>query len=274
MKALLIVSDAHSNSTVGLAKPSIQLDDGDQVRAGTARRWLFWVWEDILKQTAELCKENDAELYGLINGDAVELDAKSRSIQLITRNQEEAIENASDVFEPFFNMCESVWVMRGTEAHVGQQAQAEESLAANFENSIINPDTDNHSWDWLKLELDGVRMDIAHHPRGGGGGRPMNSQGPIDRIASDTLFQYANNGEVPPHLVIRSHLHVYRDSRDAFRTRAIITPAMSLLTGYTHRIGINASEPVGAILIFCEAGKYSVKPITYEVRRQAWQTIP
>jgi hypothetical protein len=137
----------------------------------------------------------------------------------------------------------------------------------------MNEETGNYSWQWLPLNLDGVRMDIMHHPKGGGGGRPMNSQGGIDRIASDTLFQYANDGETPPHLVIRSHLHGYRDSRDAFRTRAIITPAMSLLTSYVYRIGINVSQPVGAVLIFCESGSYKVVPMLYPVRKASWQVI-
>jgi hypothetical protein len=101
----------------------------------------------------------------------------------------------------------------------------------------------------------------------------MNSQSGIDRIASDTLFMYANDGQVPPHLVIRSHLHGYKDSRDAFRTRAIITPAMSLLTGFTHRIGINMSEPIGAILIHCHEGKYHVEPLTYPVRKPTWEIL-
>jgi hypothetical protein len=270
LKTLLIVSDTHSNSTVGLAKPSIQLDDGDKVHASTARRWLFHTFEDILKKAQEKAR---GELYGLINGDAIELDAKNRSLQLITKNQTEAIQNACEVFEPMFDICKGVYVVRGTEAHVGQQAQAEEALAANFNNSIMNPDTDNHSWNWLPLELDGVRMDIMHHPKGGEGGRPMNSQGVVDRLASDTLFSYANKGKLPPHLVIRSHLHKYRDSKDAFFTRAIITPAMSLLTSYVYRIGINASEDVGAILIYCHEGRYAVEPLRYPVREQTCQIL-
>lgn len=213
------------------------------------------------------------ELYGLINGDAVELDAKNRSLQVISRSQESAEQIAIDVLEPFFDMCKGVFVMRGTEAHVGQQAQAEERIAKNFDNVIADPETGNKSRYWMPLELDGVRLDIAHHPKGAGSGRPMNSQSGIDRIASDALFMYANDGKAPPHLVIRSHLHGYRDSRDAFLTRAIITPAMSLLTSYVYRIGINTSQPVGAILIYCHEGKYHVEPLLYKVREPEWTIL-
>jgi hypothetical protein len=269
IKTLLVISDSHTNSTVGLAKPTIQLDDGDQVSASTARRWLWWTYTDILKQAKEKAR---GDLYGIINGDVIEGDAKKRSLQVITRNPEEILTIATETWEPFFDMCKGVWVTRGTEAHTGKSAHYEEAFAGNFENTMRDEETGRASWWYLPLEFDGVRMDIAHHPRAGSG-RPMNSQSGIDRVASDTLFTYANDGEVPPHLVIRSHLHGYRDSRDAFRTRAIITPAMSLLTSYVYRIGINVSMPVGAILIYCHEGQYHVEPLLYPVRKATWQIL-
>lgn len=262
------MSDSHCNSSVGLAKPAIDLDDGDTVHASTARRWLFHTWEDILKQT-EAKKRGD--LYAVLNGDVVELAAKHATHQVVTHNETEAVNMAVEVFEPLFDMAKGVYTVRGTEAHAGLSAKAEEAFAGNFDNSI-RTETGRASWWHLPLIFDGVRMDIMHHPRAGGG-RPMNSQSGIDRVASDTLFMYANDGQTPPDLVIRSHLHGYRDSRDAFRTRAIITPAMSLLTSYVYRIGINQSQPVGAILVYCDAGRYFVEPLLYPVTRAEWQVI-
>jgi len=271
MKTLAVISDTHTNSIVGLSKPEIKLDDGSVVSSSIPRRWLFWTFNEIL---LEIDKRKKGELYGLLNGDAIELDAKKRNpTELITQNQERAVEMGVEVFEPFFQMCTGVYVMRGTQAHTGEQAQAEEALAQNFDNTIRNDETGRASWWHLPLVFDGVLMDICHHPRGGGTGRPMNSQNGIDRIASDTLFLYANNGDVAPHLVVRSHLHGYRDSGNAFRTRAIITPAMSLLTSFTHRIGINFSEDVGVVLIHCHNGEYEIEPLKYPVRRTQWQIL-
>lgn len=273
MKSLLIVSDPHSNSTVGLAKPLIQLDDGDTVHASVPRRWLFWVWEDILKKAQERAYEYGSELYGLVNGDAVETDAKKRTNQVITRNTTTARQIAIDVFEPFFQACKGVYVVRGTEAHVGQQAEAEEAFAENFDNTIKDTENGRASWQYLLLDIEGVRLDIAHHPRGGGNGRPMNRTAGVMRLASDALFEYADGGLTPPNLLIRSHLHGYRDSYDAFKVRAIITPAMSLLTSYVHRIGINQSQPVGALMVTCWDGQYKVDKFLYDVQRPQWTTL-
>lgn len=270
MKTLVIFNDGHSNSTVGLSNPEFQLDDGDTVHAGTVRRWLWYRYQDILAQVA---KEAQGDIYGVLNGDAVELAAKHSTNQVITKNVQEAIRIATKTYEPFFQMVKGMYVVRGTEAHTGLSAQAEEAIARNFDNTIHNEATGNASWWHLPLIFDGVRMDIAHHPKGGGSGRPNSGHAGIDRIAADTMFGYANDGEIPPQLVIRSHLHGYRDSEKAFRTRAIITPAMSLLTAYGYRIGINRDNDIGAIMIFCHEGQYHVKPIIHKVRRAEWQTI-
>lgn len=266
----MIFSDGHTNSTVGLSKPNIQLDDGDKVSASIIRRWLFYNFTEILD---EINNKKKGDLIGLLNGDTVELDAKNRSLQLISKNQTEAIGMAVEVWEPFFQMAKNVYVTRGTTAHVGMSAQGEEAFAQNFDNVVIDEDTNSHTWRFLPLILDGVRMDIMHHPKGGSGGRPQNRMGGVMRLASDAEFQYADAGEVPPHLVIRSHLHGYVDSRDAFRTRAIITPALSLLTEYTYRIGVTESNPIGGILIYCDNGEYEVEPLLRKVPRKQWQIM-
>lgn len=271
MKTLVIFSDGHSNSTIGLSNPSFQLDDGDTVAAGTVRRWIWHRYQDILEQVT---KEAKGDLYGVLNGDAVELAAKHPTNQVVTKNIEEAKRIAIETYEPFFQMVKGMYVVRGTEAHTGLSAQAEEAIARNFDNTIHNEETGNATWWHLPLIFDGVKMDITHHPKGGGAGRPHTGHSGIDRIAADAMFEYADHGEVPPQLVIRSHLHGYRDSENAFkRTRAIITPAMSLLTAYGRRIGINRDNDIGAIMIFCHEGQYHVKPILHKVRRPEWQTI-
>lgn len=270
MKTLVVFSDPHSNSTVGLADTTIQLDDGDKVAAGPIRRWLWYRYQETLDYIAKHAK---GEIYGVLNGDAVELDAKNRSQQVISPSQEKAIEIANSALTPFFELCKGVYVVRGTEAHTGPSAQAEEAIAINFDNSIKNTEANTSSWWHLPLIFDGVKMDIAHHPRGGNSGRPSGRQNLVNRMAHDTFFEYAEEGERPPDLVIRSHLHGYLDSFGAYKTRAIITPAFSLLTAYERRIGINKDNDVGMIMITCDNGEYELKPIRHKVPRPQWVSL-
>lgn len=269
MKTLAIYSDGHTNSYVGLAKPErLRLDNGDIVSAGEVRRFIFHTFEDILEQVD---KRKRGDLYSVLNGDAGEGDYKGRTTTIISRDAAQIQKYMNDVYAPIFQMSKGVWVVRGTEAHVGCNGALEESLAANFRNTIKDKNTD--SWQALFLNIDGVTMDIMHHPKGSGTSRPMNSQGLVDRLASDALFEYANAGDAPPQLVVRSHLHGYKDSHNAFRTRAIITPPLSLLTPYNYRSGINHENALGCILIHCENGQYEVEPIIMKARKQTWQVV-
>jgi hypothetical protein len=48
VKKILVISDTHINSTVALCKPSVQLDDGQEVKISRAQRWF---WENWLSAT-------------------------------------------------------------------------------------------------------------------------------------------------------------------------------------------------------------------------------
>lgn len=270
MKTLVVLSDTHCNHTVGLCLPQVKTGDGDYSTAGVIRRWVFHQWESVLE---EIEKKKRGELWTILNGDIVEADSKQRSGQLISRDKTEIANTAHDVLLPLMEMSKGVYVLRGTEAHTGVNASVEEEFAQKFDNVIENKETNKHTWWHLPLVFSGVKMDIMHHPKGNGGGRPYNSQSGVDRLASDTLFEAANEQADIPDLVIRSHLHGYKDSGSAFRTRAIITPAFCLLTAYGYRIGLSHDGELGAVLIHCENGQYEVEPITRKPRKTKWQSV-
>jgi hypothetical protein len=270
MHTLLFCSDPHPNHKLGLNPPNVLLDEGDSWAACSIQRMLHATWMDILETVA---KEKRGETIGIMNGDYADIDDKQRTNQIISRNEDDIRRMAIEVIEPMSDLCNKMYFVRGTEAHAGKSAHMENTIAANFDNAVICPDTKQPSWWYLPLEVDGVKFDITHHPKGGAGGRPFNSQTVVDRLAADTIFDYANNGERPPDFVIRSHLHHYLDSKDAFVTRAIITPPLSLLTAYGRRIGITREASVGAIMIFVDNGKSFVKPIIQKARKQQWQVL-
>lgn len=248
----------------------MEIGDGDSISAGTLRRWVWHTWEDILE---EVDKERRGEMWSVFNGDTVEADYKQRSAQLISRDVNKIAIMAHDVFAPVMQMSAGGFFIRGTEAHVGPNATVEESFAGLFDNTQKNPETNKYTWWHLPLVLDGVRFDIMHHPQGGSGGRPQNSQTVVDRLASDTLFRAANEGTEIPDVVIRSHLHGYKDSGGAFRIRGIVTPALCLLSAYGYRIGLSHDGELGCVLIYCDAGRFYVKPILRKPRIQQWQVI-
>ena len=250
--------------------PKVKLAKGDVVAANKTRRWVFSSFCDTLDYVE---KHKKGTLIGVLNGDIVELDSKNRTTEIISQNEDDIASMAIEVYEPLFEMLDMAYVLAGTEAHVGKGAWLESNFASNFDNVVKNQETGKNLYMHLPLNLEGVKLDIMHHPKGGSGARPMNSQGVIDRLASDTVFDYANNREDPPDLVIRSHLHEYKDSKDAFATRAIITPAMCQSSSYVYRIGISRPASVGCVLVYCENGEYEVEPVLVKPPQRKWQVI-
>jgi len=265
-----LIADLHSGSSVSLCKPVTHLDDGGTYHASKAQKELFYDWEDLLDKIEH--KRLD-RLYTVANGDIAEGDYKNRSKQLITRNKSSIVAMTTDLITPLIDMSDGVFFVRGTMAHTGKSGELEELIAQNFDNTISNPDTEAKSWYWLPLKVEGVRMDISHETNGGGG-RPFNRFSSIDRLASDTVFSYANDRkEDPPHLVIRGHIHQYKDSFSHFRTRAITLPAWTLATEYVNKIAPGALADIGAVLIHCSAGNYEVEAIKYEPRKRRYFTV-
>ena len=266
----MIHSDTHINSTVGLCYPGYELDDGNAVQLSKFQRFLWTSWNETLDK---IDKIRQGELITAFNGDLCEGDIHKRSGQIITRNKADIVGMTTKVIEPVCQSSDKVYFGKGTPAHSGGNAELETLVAKNFDNTVKDKDTGSSTWWHLPLQLEKVRFDIMHHPRSNGGGRPMNSQGAVDRLAADTLFMYANNGDTPPDFVIRSHIHHHLDSHDAFRTRAIITPAWSLLTEYGYRIGLSMQADFGCIVIIVDGDQAQVIPLLHKMKGKKWQTI-
>lgn len=209
--------------------------------------------------------KKDGDLYTVINGDAVEGDAKRRSWQTISRNPATVLGLAADIFDPLAKASAGLFFVRGTGAHVGKSAHLEEQLAADLDGQVC-PETGAHSWYHLPLEVEGVRLDIAHHPGIGVGRNPWTAFNSINTLASRMLFEHANAGRQLPHLVIRSHNHTYRDSLDNYRVRAITLPAWTLATEYIQQIQPGALADIGAVLVHCSAGYYEVEVIRFKAQ--------
>ena len=267
---IVIVSDSHIGSSVGLCKPAAALDDGGTYGLSARQSFLWRSYEDFLARV----ERERADVYTVWNGDIGEGDYKNRSTQVISRNKSTITRWMSDIFEPLANLSAVRFVTRGTEAHVGASAELEEGFADDID-ATPEPATGASSWYWLPLEVEGVCLDIRHQPTGGGGaGQPQNSQSVVDRLASRTLFSYANLGRRPPDIVVCSHLHHWLDSRDAFRTRAIITPCWTLKTGYVWRV-VDPVQPsdIGGVMIRVSAGHYEIEPFRYQPAATPYYSI-
>src|SRR3990172_2246223 len=104
------VSDLHSNSTISVCPPVVNLDDGGTYHASRGQRWLWdsWInmWDTIQRDYP------DERKVLVINGDIGELDTKRRSYQLISGNKATILEIVRRSIEPAVELADSVYIIR------------------------------------------------------------------------------------------------------------------------------------------------------------------
>jgi hypothetical protein len=264
LKKLLVINDTHINSTVALCKPTVQLDDGQEVKISKAQKWFWENWLDLLEQVD---KQKPDVL--IVNGDALEGDTKKRSYQLITRNPATIVGIGSETLEPLVSKIPAVYFIRGTGAHGGKSGFLEEDLARDFDNSVKVGNNYSH-WS-LNMIVDGVRISAAHHATMGG--LPWTKANAANNLAARVMSQYAQDGEKPPDIVLRGHVHRWGDSHDAYRTRAIVVPGWTLATEFVQKISPDTLPECGAVFISCDDGKFEAEKVKYEPKGRIWVKI-
>lgn len=266
---LAVVSDIHAGGTTALAPDRVQLDDGGEYVASKAQRWLFQCWRDYWKQVEAKRDQLGAELIAVFNGDAVEGDHhKTSQIVSSNPNAQAAIVTAA-MAVPLTLKPDRLLFVRGTESHVGQSASAEERIADGLRRDkrpvITEPETKGASWWHWRAEIQGVRLDIAHHGRTGMREHTRGSAAVLH--AHDILLSHVKNGDPYPHLCLRAHYHKFNDSHDACPVRVVTTGAWQLATGFVHKVATDSVADIGGVIVAIQDGAYTLDKIQFKPDR-------
>jgi hypothetical protein len=248
----------------------VPLDDGGEYRASKAQRWLFGNWEMFwTKEVAKARDAEDAELYAIFNGDLVE-GAHHGTTQILSENPnaQAAVVNAAMAL-PLSLKPDRLVFTRGTEAHVGKSACAEERIADGLRRDkrpvIVEPETNTASWWHWRAEIQGVRIDVTHHGRSGL--REHTRAGGIALYAHDILLSHVKAGHPYPHLCLRGHHHKTDDSYDACPVRVHRTGAWQLQTAHVKKIAADSIADVTGAIITIRNGEYELRRVEYKPER-------
>jgi hypothetical protein len=284
-----VCGDLHCGSTVGLCPPEgIELDDGGMYDPSEAQHWLWERWELAWKEAKATIGKRKLTL--IVNGDVVDGDHHRTSqiaSPLTSLHARCAVESLR---VPLALKPKAVHIMRGTPAHVGRSGEAEEGVARTLKNQlnkiVPDPDTGTMSSYRRRIDVEGVRLDVAHHGRMG---QRAHTRGSYSRLYSfdiwaeqaldlitegntaesaEELYEIWKKKQVA-QIAIRSHNHKFQDSGYDHRgiTRVISMPAWQLATEYVHRIAAEALADIGIVLLVCDKGDVEVKPILYSPGR-------
>lgn len=238
----------HTGSTVGLCPRLCSLDDGGTYHASRDQRKLLEYWQDFWSRVG-------AADTVIINGDAIDMDAKGRSYQMVTRNKSDLLRMAGDLLEPVYQLAKQVVFVRGTAAHTGKSSWAEEQLAGDCDNVLPNSET-VRSFYVLNGRIERVPLYVKHVG-------PPPGRNPWGRLSP--LLAYAFRLSLQRGgLSIANHNHRWGDTGDEYRLRHIANGCWQLATDYAH--GMTYLEPpgIGGIIARFEGNTYTIEKVQYK----------
>jgi hypothetical protein len=269
---MAVVSDVHAGGTTALCPDKIVLDDGGEYHASKAQRWLMQCWRDYWAAVQAKRDALNAELYVVFNGDCVEGD-HHKTTQIMSANPNAQAAVWTEVVRiPLALKPDHIVITRGTAAHVGQSASAEERIADGLRRDkrpiVSEPETGAASWWHWRPEIHGVRLSVTHHGRIGQREHTRSSQ--IVLYAHDVHLTHTKNGERPPDLALRGHNHKVADSFDAVKPRVVATGAWQLGTGHVHQVQPDSLADIQGVIVTLRPGEYDVDKIHFRAERPVW----
>lgn len=275
MPTIAYIADTHINSTLGVLKPTIHLDDGGSYHASPLQKELWAA----LNVYAEQINKLPRPIITIHGGDLGELDTKKRSNQIVSANKATIQEMIVDTLQPIIDVSDHMVFIRGTLAHTGKSNWLEEAIAKDIDISI--PDNNTQSHYQFRSEIDGVRVDFAHHASMGS--KPWTFRKAAIDVGEVVLAEYLiNMGEPAPNIVGRSHNHRYADSGGNFKERhdmlVILSRCWQGKTEFVYRIGRENSVPsIGGHAFIIDHGLYEYADFPFAFREgrrnRLWKSI-
>ena len=246
---IIVISDLHCGCRLGLHPPGeLILDLGMRSFPSRLQLKLWSIWHEFCNEwVPNVTKGEPFDL--VVNGDSTD-GAHHGSVTQISQNIIDQKRIALAILEPLVEKCRNLYVIRGTEVHVGKSGTQEESLAENLE--AIPDEEGQFSRYELWYRLGDRLIHFLHHI------------GTTGRTHYETSAVMAELGEMftdsgrwrydPPDAVVRSHRHRFVEVRVPTSKGygiAFTTPGWQLKTPFAFKIaGARITTPqIGGSLI-------------------------
>jgi hypothetical protein len=247
---LVVVSDLHCGCRLGLCPPEpIPLDDGGSYCAShlQLKVWSMWreFWDEWIPEASH------HEPYSvLLNGDCLDGNHHNSTTQ-VSHNTGDQAKIARMILEPIRDKCQGrLYVVRGTEAHVGPSGVEEERLAETL-GAIPDEDGRHARYElWARV---GKGLVHAMHHVGTTGSSHYESSAVLKEL-TESYAQAGRNRLDPPDVVVRSHRHRHIEVRVPTKLGygiSFVTAAWQLRTPFAYRVpgGRVTTPQIGGSLI-------------------------
>lgn len=261
---IAVAGDVHAGSATALCPKRVPLDDGGAYEASHLQQWLFQGWGQVFwPRVATVRDDLDATLIELFMGDLVDGQVKNTpQVVNANPNAQANIVNACMAI-PLALKPDHLVFVRGTEAHVGQQASAEERIADGLRRDkrpvVVDPDTGTSSWWHWRANIGGVRIDATHHGRTGLREHTRGSAAVLH--AHDILLAHIKDGHPFPQVAFRAHHHKFNDSGDACPVRVVTGGAWQYPTSYVKKVAADSLTDIGGWIMTIQDGAYDLEKV-------------
>jgi len=269
---MIVVSDLHCGCRVAICgKDPVQLDDGGTYMPSPMQLKLNSWWEEFWGEWVPEATGGEPFCVA-INGDVVD-GSHHNTVTQISQNLADQQSIAVKLLSPVRDLCDGrFYMIRGTEAHVGQSGQNEEKIAREL-GAIAGENGQRARWDlWKKIGDDkrGGLVHLAHHI-GTAGSSAYESSAPQRELA-EAFVESGRWGEEAPRVILRAHRHRYIQNRVAGRDGEYIvavSPAWQLKTPLAYKImGGRQSQPqIGGLMVRFHKGELFVRPFVRGISR-------
>lgn len=237
-KLVLLLSDLHIGSTVGLWPPGFVCEEGYPIGQNKFQEWLWECWSDMLVWADKVIGKDDFEL--VLNGDLVD-GIHHKTLQVMSPNVGDQTAAVMDVLGRFVGKAARVHVIKGTEAHT----RNDEIRLGKAMDGTRDPITGQHAWDILDLEVNGTLFNFAHHISATA--RPYLEASAHSIALGALTMSRARTGKAIPKVMCRAHRHRHGIWTDG-NMMTCVTGAWQGLTRYGYKVVPDAVPQPSAVI--------------------------
>jgi len=253
MTCVVVISDLHVGSVVGLWPVGAILEGGGRYQLNKYQEWLMECWQAMCEDIATISPKPTL----VINGDIIQ--GKSwRDGQLITNRGDIQANAAELLLAPLMELVGERYVIRGTEWHEGRCSEDVSRLARSI-GAVQNPTTGQYTQWELFLEW-ADNTDVIHfaHHIGTSSVPWYEATVPLRDtllLLSELVREYQD--EMPNvKLVVRSHRHRHVYVRED--VGVVVTPAWQLKTAFGYRKATSMLPHIGYVKITHNGKRFEV----------------
>lgn len=250
---VVTISDIHAGCKLAVMGQKAKLDDGGFYTPSRFQKELYRHWKNFWTEYIPIATKK-GDYVVVLNGDAID-GVHHNSTTQISHNINDQIQIAYDLLAPVLDnkKCKQVFMIRGTEVHVGKSGKDEETLA-NMLGCKPNSEGQSSRYDmYLRFgKNDRFLIHTSHHV-GTTNSAAYESTAPFREIV-EAYNEAGRWGDTPPDVIIRSHRHRNIEIKVPSKNGSAIvvcTPAWQLKTPFVYRgaMGRTSTPQIGGCVI-------------------------